>query len=296
MANEIIDYVSSTIDEMKVNNGLVLPKNYSAGNALNAAYLILSDRSKGQSVLDKVKGNQITKVSLVRALQDMVIQGLSPAKNQGYFIQYGKQLAWSRSYFGSVAIVKRQKQIKGEPFANVIYQDDVFETGMDDHFRTTVTKFEHKFENQDKPIVGAFAGIEFEDGHIEYTIMTKKEIDQSWSKSKMRSGGPKAEFPQEMAKRTVLSRAAKMVINTSDDNDMIIESVNRTTEQEFDDSKPKDVTPNKQMLDDLIENDEAPEEASTADSELDPANLDKEMEKDDGRNPENLFENQTDQQ
>lgn len=112
----------------------------------------------------------------------------------------------------------------------------------------------------------------------------------------MRSGGPKAEFPQEMAKRTVLSRAAKMVINTSDDNDMIIESVNRTTEQEFDDSKPKDVTPNKQMLDDLIENDEAPEEASTADSELDPANLDKEMEKDDIRNPENLFENQIDQQ
>lgn len=261
MANEIIDYVDSTIEDMKKNNGLTLPANYSAGNALQAAYLILADRSQGPSILDKVNKEQITKISLVRALQDMVIQGLSPAKNQGYFIQYGQQLAWSRSYFGSVTIVKRQKDIVGTPFAQVVYQDDEFEIGNDEEGRTVVTKFQHSFENQDKPIIGAFACVKFEDGHQEYTVMTKKEIDQSWSHSKMHSGGPKSEFPQEMAKRTVLSRAAKMVINTSDDNDLVIESVNRTEEQENDfkdkDTR-RDVTPNKQLLTDLLASDKAP--------------------------------------
>ncbi|MGO0053923.1 recombinase RecT, partial [Streptococcus suis] len=41
-------------------------------------------------------------------------------------------------------------------------------------------------------------------------------------------------FPQEMAKRTVINRAAKQFFNTSDDSDILIEAVNRTTENEFD--------------------------------------------------------------
>ncbi len=258
----IVPYVQSTINDMQKNSGLMLPPDYSVGNALNAAYLMLADRSQGPSVIDKVEKGEITKISMVRALQDMVIQGLSPDKKQGYFVQYGKQLTWSRSYFGSVAIVKRQKDVDGVPFAQIVYQDDDFEIGNDEEGRTIVTKFQHSFENQDKPIVGAFAVIKFKDGHREYTVMTKKEIDQSWSHSKMRSGGPKSEFPQEMAKRTVLSRAAKMVINTSDDNDLVIESVNRTEAQDndFNDTKPRDVTPDADLLKELTEGDTAPDE------------------------------------
>ncbi|MES5862857.1 RecT family recombinase [Lacticaseibacillus paracasei] len=242
MANEIINYVDGTIQEMRNQNGLALPPNYSAGNALNAAYLMLADRSKGPSYLDKMENGQITKVSVVRALQDMVIQGLSPAKNQGYFIQYGQQLDWSRSYFGAVAIVERQPEVKGKPYANVVHQDDEFEIGSDEDGRTIVTKFTPSFANQDKPIIGAFAVIDFDDGHKEYTVMTKAEIDQSWS-HRRNKGQVQNEFPQEMAKRTVLNRAAKFVINTSGDNDLMIESVNRTAAQEFDNDAPKDVTP-----------------------------------------------------
>ncbi|EKP98161.1 RecT family recombinational DNA repair protein [Lacticaseibacillus casei 12A] len=240
-----------SIQEYQTERGLVLPPNYSAGNALTSAYLMLSDSSNGLSVVQKMEKGEITKTSVFQALQDMVVQGLSPAKNQGYFIQYGKQLQWTRSYFGAVAIVKRQRDVEGTPTAEVIYEDDVFETGVDDQFRTIVTKFKHSFQNQDKPIIGAFARITFKDGHSEYTIMTKKEIDQSWSHTKMKSsGGPQKEFPQEMAKRTVLNRAAKMIINTSDDNDLVIESVNRgnAAENDYNDPKPKDVTPDFKQL------------------------------------------------
>lgn len=227
--NQIIEYVDGTITEMKQDNGLVLPADYSAGNALNAAYLILAESSKGPSFLEQMERGQIQKLSVVRALQDMVIQGLTPAKHQGYFIKYGNQLNWTRSYFGAVTIVKRQNEVAGTPYAQVVHKDDAFEIGADEMGRTIVTKFEPDFANQDKPLVGAFAVIDFVDGHREYTVMTKKEIDQSWSHSKMHGGGPQKEFPAEMAKRTVLNRAAKFVINTSSDNDLIVESVNRTT-------------------------------------------------------------------
>ncbi|EFV98103.1 hypothetical protein HMPREF9171_0346 [Streptococcus agalactiae ATCC 13813] len=57
-----------------------------------------------------------------------------------------------------------------------------------------------------------------------------------------------------MAKRTVINRAAKQFFNTSDDNDLFVDAVNRTTENEYDnDRQVKDVTPQeKNSLDDLI--------------------------------------------
>lgn len=45
-----------------------------------------------------------------------------------------------------------------------------------------------------------------------------------------------------MAKRTVINRAAKSFINTSDDSDLLIDSVNRTTENEYDNERV-DITP-----------------------------------------------------
>lgn len=45
-----------------------------------------------------------------------------------------------------------------------------------------------------------------------------------------------------MAKRTVLNRAAKMFINTSDDSDLLTGAINDTTSNEYDDER-RDVTP-----------------------------------------------------
>ena len=68
--------------------------------------------------------------------------------------------------------------------------------------------------------------------------MTKKEIDASWSQAKTTNVQKK--FPQEMAKRTVINRAAKAFINTSGDSDLLIEAINNTTENEYDNG-PKEV-------------------------------------------------------
>ena len=61
-------------------------------------------------------------------------------------------------------------------------------------------------------------------------------------------------FGQEMAKRTVLNRAAKMFINTSDDSDLLSGAINQTTENEYDDDRNerKDVTPKDEQAKNLF--------------------------------------------
>lgn len=239
MSNELVTMVNNNIEDMKNNEGLSLPPDYSVGNALNSAYLILSDTSKGQPLLDKCDQG-----SVIKALMNMAIQGLSPAKNQCYFIPYGNQLVMQRSYFGSISVVKRLSNVK-DIQAQVVHKDDTFKIGGENGV-LVVKEFEPSFENLDKPIIGAFAWIEDINGNRTYTVMTKKDIDTSWSHAKTKK--VQNEFPEEMAKRTVINRAAKFYINSSSDNDLFVQAVNDTTSSEYENDNPKDVTPTKRSL------------------------------------------------
>ena len=239
MSNELVTMVNNNIEDMKNNEGLSLPPDYSVGNALNSAYLILSDTTKGQPLLDKCDQG-----SVIKALMNMAIQGLSPAKNQCYFIPYGNQLVMQRSYFGSISVVKRLSNVK-DIQAQVVHKDDKFKIGGKDGV-LVVKEFEPSFENLDKPIIGAFAWVEDLNGNRTYTVMTKKDIDTSWSHAKTKK--VQNEFPEEMAKRTVINRAAKFYINSSSDNDLFVKAVNETTSNEYENDDRKDVTPTKRSL------------------------------------------------
>ncbi|WP_342538371.1 RecT family recombinase [Sporosarcina sp. FSL K6-1540] len=202
--------------------GLVLPTNYNHSNALKSAFFALSNNAGGNLL------EICSKASVANALLDMVTQGLSPAKTQCYFIKYGDTCKLNRSYFGTQAVLKRLNNVK-DIWANVIYQDDVFEY-ENDRGREKLLSHKTAFENRDKEIIGAYAIVQTGDEEV-LTVMTKKEIDASWSQSKTQQAVHK-KFPQEMAKRTVINRAAKGFINTSDDSDLLVESINNTTENE----------------------------------------------------------------
>lgn len=224
------------------DEGLALPEQYSAKNALSSAFF----------TLQKVYGiEKATQESIANALLDMVTQGLSPAKTQCYFIVYGNELQMQRSYFGTVAALKRLSNVS-KVKAEVIHEGDVFEIGSNEDMEMIVTKFEPKFENMNKPIIGAFAMIKLEDGSINYTVMTKEEIDKSWQQSRNKNNKVQQNFGQEMAKRTVLNRAAKMFINTSDDSDLLTGAINNTTENEFEREEPKEIQAQEKQADDLI--------------------------------------------
>ena len=225
---DITDTVSTKITELE-KTGLQLPKNYNSQNALKAALFTLNETTTRDK---KPVLAACDKSSIANTLLDMVTQGLSPAKNQCYFIPYGTKLQMQRSYFGTVAVLKRLNDI-ADVKAEVIHKGDEFEIGSNQDMETVVSKFVPKFENLDNELVGAFAIIKRTDGQLDYTIMTKKQIDQSWSQTRQRNNQVQKNFGDEMAKRTVLNRAAKMYINASDDSDLLSDYFNRTTEGEY---------------------------------------------------------------
>ncbi|MDR4995354.1 RecT family recombinase [Bacillus altitudinis] len=230
----ITDDVNNSLSRLK-DEGLVLPSNYNASNALKSAFFKLQELKDkdGRPALESC-----SRESIANSLLDMVVQGLSPAKTQCYFIPYGKQLQLNRSYFGTQAVLKRLTNVK-DIWANVIFAGDVFDYEIDGG-REKLIKHETKFENRDKPIIGAYAVVKTVDDMELLTIMTKKEIETSWSQAKTKAVQNK--FPQEMAKRTVINRAAKNFINTSDDSDLLVQAINNSTENEYDNERV-DVTP-----------------------------------------------------
>ncbi|WP_099872506.1 recombinase RecT [Streptococcus suis] len=220
---DITDAVNAKVSQMQ-NEGLVVAPNYAPANALKSAFFAMTNSPSG-NLLEKC-----SKESIANALLDMVVQGLSPAKTQCYFIPYGNTLKMTRSYFGTMKVVKQLSNVK-DIWAEVVFEGDVLKI-RNDNGRKVLESHETDWTNQDNAIIGAYCIIEKVDGERILTVMTKKEIDRSWQQSKNKS--VQNAFPQEMAKRTVINRAAKQFFNTSDDSDILIEAVNRTTENEFD--------------------------------------------------------------
>lgn len=228
--NAFVTKVADKIAEMKQQGQINLPDNYSAVNALQAAYFTLTavDFGSKQALIDKV-----TPESVAFALQDMAIQGLSVAKKQGYFVPYGDKLQFIRSYHGTQAVLKRLHGVK-DIWANVIWKGEEFEVEYNERGQLAFKGHKVNWKaatGKKEDIEGAYCIIEREDGTQFLTIMTMDEILTAWSTAKTQNVQNK--YPQEMAKRTVINRASKTFINTSDDSDLLIDAVNRSTENEF---------------------------------------------------------------
>lgn len=224
---EVVEPVEKRIRQFQNTGEITFPANYSPENALKAAALILQETKdkQGHPVLETC-----TRASIANALLSMVVQGLNPDKKQGYFIAYGNTLVFQRSYFGSMALAKRVCPDILDIYADVVYEGDDFQYEKK-HGKTIVTKHRQKLENVKKDkIIAAYATVVYKDGREESTIMTIDEIYQSWRQSKMnpfdengklKASGTHGKFTAEMCKKTVINRACKPIINSSDDSTLL---------------------------------------------------------------------------
>lgn len=213
----IAENVLAKVSSYQNDGSLTLPSNYSVENHLKSAWLIL------QSTKDRNNNPALdvcTKDSIANALLDMVLQGLAVSKNQGYFIVYGNKLEFQRSYFGTVALAKRTGGITKEPIANVIYEGDefIYEI-LPETAQIKIIKHDQKIENIDNSkIKAAYALIKLADGTSQIALMSMQQIRAAWNQGATKGQSPAHKnFPDEMAKKTVIGRACKMIINSSDD-------------------------------------------------------------------------------
>lgn len=243
---DITDDVNNSLSRLQ-DDGLQIPSSYNASNALKSAFFKLREvkDKNGKPALEVCNRD-----SVANALLDMVVQGLSPAKTQCYFVVYGNQLQMTRSYFGTQAVLKRLTNVK-DIWANVIFDGDVFDYEIVGG-QEKLLKHETNFLNRDNAILGAYAVVKTSEGEELLTPMTRKEIDAAWGQSKTKQSVHQ-KFPQEMAKRTVINRAAKAFINTSDDSDLLVDAINRSTENEYDNGR-KDITPEEDAQNQIHQN------------------------------------------
>jgi len=221
---DIVDVVTKRVTDLVGDGNLHLPENYSAENALMGAWLKLQttkDKS-GRSAL-----SVCTHDSVANALMDMIIQGLSPVKDQVYFVVYGDKLVCLRSYFGDEALLQRVYP-GARVYAEPVYRGDELEYEIV-RGRKMVTKHKQKLGNVGdlKSIVAAYAIIEPGDSHESHCeIMTLDQIQKAWSRGQnwpAKDGKQSAhtDHPEEFVKKTVIARACKRMINSSNDSYLV---------------------------------------------------------------------------
>jgi recombination protein RecT len=217
---QIVDDVSSRIVAMQETKQLDFPKDYSVQNALRAAGLVLQDakNAAGTPLLEAC-----TKSSIANSLMKMAVLGLNPLKKQGSFIAYGDRLEFQEEIGGRIALAKRFGKLK-HITANVIYEGDkpAFAIDTETGFMKLVSH-EIDINNIDiNKINGAYAIAVLEDGSSQCTVMSMTQIRQAWAQAVKGETPAHKKFPDEMAKKTVMGRALKHLIRSSDDSAIMI--------------------------------------------------------------------------
>jgi recombination protein RecT len=225
----LTEKTESRVNELIKSGRLNLPADYSVGNAMSSARLILEqtkDRN-GNSVLQSC--NQ---ASIANALLEMAILGLNPAKKQCYFIAYGNQLSLFTSVFGKISALKRLDGIDTEPIATIIYEGDKFDLLVDEDGNEVVTNHITSWANKtSEKYQGAYATLKVK-GVKKSAVMTMAQIKEAWSKSI--SNKNHEQFTTEFMKRTVINRLIKYILQTTSDANLLTETLIKNEEQHYD--------------------------------------------------------------
>lgn len=210
---DISSQVLVKVDTFQKSGELRIPKDYSPENALKSAYLVLTDPRNNLLA-------QCSKESIANALLKMVVWGLSPLKKQCDFIKYGDKLECSPEYTGNIILAKRYGGLRSIK-ANAIFEGDIFEFAVDAITgRKKIVKHEQTLDSiGSKNLKGAYAIYELSDGTIDLEVMNITQIRDAWNQGATKGASPAHKnFPDQMAIKTVINRACKMIIRSSDDN------------------------------------------------------------------------------
>lgn len=240
LAKDTTAWIERSVKE----NQITVPEGYDTPGEITTALMIIAQTidKEGRPALESC-----SKESIMTQLRLMAQNGLSMARKQCYPIVRKPKLCIDTSYFGTISILKRI--MPGyDVRANVIYKDDTYDYVFNEEIQCNqIVNVRSSIENRDKGIVGAY-GVIFEKatGKVIYSeVMSWKEILISWSHAK--TDKVQKEFPQEMAKRTLIQRMCKLFLNTEKAKDIEgVRAYNEMVSNGYDDEK--DITPSEETV------------------------------------------------
>lgn len=250
LSSQTTQWITRNIADPKM--ALAVPDGYNVGNEVASLMFAISQTKdkNGNSAFDICSPDQI-----MNQVRDCVLNGLSISKKHVWSIIYDGKLSLQRSYFGTAAAFKYLFP-DYEIGVNVLYKGDTYDYCTDDIANYNyITNVHSSLENRDKEIIAAYGSIY--DIHTKERIygcvMTWAEIQANWNKSRSKDRATQKEFPQEMAKRTLINRMCKMYINSPNHgkNSEAIAAFNRMTANEYDDEL-KNVTPEEESKQQML--------------------------------------------
>jgi recombination protein RecT len=199
-----------------------------SGNAVRFARIALTATFKNPQLLD------CTRESLLNCLLRLSELGIEPDGRRAHLIPYGTECTLLIDYKGIAELIRRNGEVAH------IHCDVV---GENDHF-------EYRFGTGGKldhiPAVGnrgkikcAYSYIRLKDGTEEYDVMGTEEIETVRERSRAAKKGPWVTDWNEMAKKTVFRRHAKLLPLSPEVREMIESDDEPLTETErFNAAKP----------------------------------------------------------
>lgn len=226
---QITDIVFNKVVDLQARGAIDFPNNYSVGNALKSAYLMLQQATTRDK---KPVLQACTQESIANSLLDMVVQGLNPTKQQCYFIAYGNQLTLSRSYLGTIALTKRLKGVK-DVVAYPVYKNDKLDIGFDILTgKTKINEFKPALDHKAQDLIGALGIVVGENEILYLEYMNMEQIRNAWNQGTMKGNSPAHKnFPDQMAIKTVINRVCKKYVNAADDSDKIADLISKSAEE-----------------------------------------------------------------
>ena len=180
-----------------------LPREFNKTRFVQNAIALLNDND----VLKDYNAEYGSKNILAGLLKGAYLN-LDFVSNEAYLVPYGKKLQFMPSYRGCVKLAQKYsiRPIK-DIYAKVVRKGDEFKEKIVDG-QPTIDFLPLPFN--DDEIIGAFAVCQFEDGGLQYDVMSRKSLDQTRKASRM-ANGPAWKFEEEMFKKTVLRRLCKHI-------------------------------------------------------------------------------------
>lgn len=193
--------VKKNLSDLIEKNAKALPKTFNETRFLQNCLTVLNDT-------DKIE--ECNPVSVARTMIKGAYLGLDFFNKECYAIPYKGELQFQTDYKGErkLSFMYAVKTIK-EIYAKIVREGDDFEAVI--HEGKQVINF-RPVQFSDKPPVGCFAVVYYEDGSMAYDVMSIAEIEKTRKDySKCPDSPAWKKSPEEMYKKTVLRRLLKTV-------------------------------------------------------------------------------------
>jgi recombination protein RecT len=205
-SNEKMSQLRHVFEKSKPNIAALLPKHLTAEKVLK---LVLSAASRTPTLLE------CTPTSILLSTMQSAALGLEPNTplQQAYLVPYwnnkikAKEAQFIPGYRGLIQLAIQSGEVRSIE-ARVVHERDEFQVryGLD----ATIIHIPYMLGDPG-PLVAVYALAKFHNGDPNFEVMTKYQVDQIRKFSKSGESGPWVDHYEEMARKTVVRRLAKML-------------------------------------------------------------------------------------